>query len=362
MGQAQSPGKVYIERTDEEIAAPKPNLDLDAIAVHPHLVIGSPNPLRQFSTPEKGALTSKLYSPQGTEYHNQGAITINYNGRKINCALFFSAAKASQLNEIKFDAKPDAEILKKLKSFYELITSDTSIQPLSRTQPINLEQLKQIQIEGKKRNPSNKSVMKESAEKLFKKVFGSALLKNGRLHWLHLHAAYMIGKFNIQTQRSNSQNPYNMVMGTAAANALMTLPEMAVQRLLSDKKLNISEVNVDVSVRWKPDYPNLIADRIFYTLSYHRNSITFEINPWTLNKVPNNEEEIINHLISEVLKVSKSPEKTPPQSPLSAKTASPTTPLYSRRMNQSRLSNNNSVEICRALFNQPKPLTKIRPK
>ena len=89
MGQAQSPGKVYIERTYEEIAATEPNLDFDAIANHSHLVIGSPNPLRQFSTPEKGALMSKLYSPQGTEYHNQGAITIKYNGEKINCALFF---------------------------------------------------------------------------------------------------------------------------------------------------------------------------------------------------------------------------------------------------------------------------------
>ena len=280
------------------------------------------------STPEKGASASHVVSPNGSRYDNQGNIQILKNGRRINCSLFFPQKAANSNNTISFPLIPpdNLEILQAY--FKSLASSDKTT--LSQEIEITLDSLIKIHSEGKKRCPSNRSVMKMSAEDAFKRVF--QLPKGARLHWLHRKATCLAGEYDKVTNCSQSQNSQNLILGTCEANAEMALVELAIKKMLKKPELNIEVIYLDEKVIWKPGYEGVIADKIIYTLKANGNEITFNFNPWTRNKIPDNKEELIDQIIEHAFSPTISeneivePSKVQPLTPLyttQKRTASP---------------------------------------
>lgn len=257
------------------------------------------------TTPTKGAHSSRLYSPYGSSYDNQGKITIvktkaDKTQVVIYCSLFFPSTKAPKDNRVLFPASPPAEF-QKLKAHILKLHDSHAEFSLPSTLPITLERINSIHDEGKKRRPENKSVMGKLTAKAASILGGLNISPDVVLQWLHIKAAYLAGQYDEQIKRSRSQVATNLILGTREGNAHMTLIEMAFKRVLENKALKIDEIHQTETIEWAPGYENVIAKVIHYKLSIPGCEITYDLDPWTLNKVPDNKEELIHQFVENVL-------------------------------------------------------------
>lgn len=276
-----------------------------------------PIPLRTpekavLSTPQKGAHSSQLISPGGSSYDNQGKITVvktkdDKTSVTTHYSLFFRSTSSSKDNRINFPATPPDKFAKLKSHIDELHNSHAKIS-LPPVLSVTLERISDIHDEGKKRRPDNKSVMGHSAKDAAT-LGGFNIPSDVVLQWLHVKAAYIAGQFDENIKRSRSQVATNLILGTREGNAHMTLIEMAFKKILLNKKLNIDEIHQSETIEWVPGYENVIANVIHYKLSIPGCEITYDLDPWTLNKVPDNKEELINEFVeivfSETAKESK---------------------------------------------------------
>lgn len=256
------------------------------------------------TTPTKGAHSSRLYSPNGSAYDNQGKITIlktKTDGTQITtyCSLFFPSSQASKENRINFPASPPADFEKLQEHITNLHQRHADLS-LPSTLKITLERIDDIHEEGKKRRPENKSVMGKLSAKDAAILGGLNISPDVVLQWLHVKAAYLAGKFDEKTNRSQSQVATNLILGTREGNAHMTVIEMAFKRILKKEALKIDEIHQSEVIEWVPGYENVIANVIHYKLSIPGCEITYDLDPWTLNKVPDNKEELIHQFVETV--------------------------------------------------------------
>ncbi|MFO1259268.1 MAG: hypothetical protein U1E78_12785 [Gammaproteobacteria bacterium] len=269
----------------------------------------------ELTTPKKGAHSSQLYSPQGSSYDNQGKITIvktkaDKTQVTLHCSLFFPSIKAPKDNRISFPSSPPPEF-KKLKSHILKLQNSHAEFSLPSILPVTLDHINNIHDEGKKRCPENKSVMGKLSAKEAANLGGLNISPDVVLQWLHVKAAYLAGQFDPTIKRSRSQVATNLILGTREGNAHMTLIEMAFKHILSNESLKIDEIHQSEIIEWVPGYENVIANVIHYKLSIPGCEISYELDPWTLNKVPDNKEELIHQFVKTIFsEASKEPKQT----------------------------------------------------
>jgi hypothetical protein len=270
-------------------------------------------------TPKKGSQTTKIFSPKGSAYNNQGKIKIERtasDGAKTvhYASLFFPEHLAPKGNRINFSAVPPAEF-NALRDHITTLQATQAHMPLPEVLSVTADSIQLVRTQGKKNKPQNKSVMGGISAVDALKLGGldSFIDKGVKLHWMHIKAAYLAGQFDSTLKRSRSQVASNLIAGTAAANGHMLMIEMAFQAILSDKDLKIDEIQQSETIDWLPGYEGVIAECIHYKLSIPGCEITYDLDPWTLNKVPDNKQDLVAQFIATVFSTAEQAASVTPQ-------------------------------------------------
>lgn len=268
-------------------------------------------------TPKKGSQTTKIFSPKGSAYNNQGKIKIERtasDGAKTvhYASLFFPEHLAPKGNRINFSAVPPAEF-NALRDHITALQATQAHMPLPEVLSVTADSIQLVRTQGKKNKPQNKSVMGGISAFDALKLGGldSFIDKGVKLHWMHIKAAYLAGQFDTTLKRSRSQVASNLIAGTAAANGHMLMIEMAFQAILSDKDLNIDEIQQSETIDWLRGYEGVIAETIHYKMSIPGCEITYDLDPWTLNKVPDNKQDLVAQFVATVFSTAEQAAVTP---------------------------------------------------